>query len=319
MNIAINGFGRIGRTFYRAAGGNLPILAANDLGSPEQLKYLLKYDTIYGRYEKEANLAFVAEKDPSKLPWKKLGVELVVESTGRFTKRADAAKHLKAGAKKVIISAPSGDADVTIIMGVNEEEYQPGKHQIISMGSCTTNCLVPMAYIINKEFVIEKGSMTTIHSYTADQALVDSPHKKDPRRGRHAAENIVPTSTGAAKAIFQVIPELKGKMNGLAIRVPSATVSVVDLVCKVKHKATKESVNEVFKEYSEGKMKDILGYTEEPLVSTDFRGDPHSAIFDASLTDVIAGDLIHIVGWYDNEMGYSYRLVDLCKFISKNS
>lgn len=317
MNIAINGFGRIGRTFYRAADESLPILVANDLGDPEQLKYLLKYDTVYGKYDKDINLTFLVEKDPAKLPWEKMGIELVVESTGLFTKREKAQAHLKAGAKKVVISAPSEDADTTIVMGVNEEEYDSQKHHIISMGSCTTNCLAPIAYVLNKEFLIEKGWMTTIHSYTADQNLVDGTHKKDPRRGRSAAENIIPTSTGAAKAIGQVIPQLKGRMHGIALRVPTPTVSVVELVCCVKHKTTKEEVNDLFKQYAEGKMKDILAVSGEPLVSSDYRGNTYSSIVDAELTHVIDDNLIHVTAWYDNEMGYSNRLVDLCKFISR--
>lgn len=319
MNIAINGFGRIGRTFYRAADGSLPILIANDLGDSQQLKYLLKYDSVYGKYDKEINLNFLGEKDPVKLPWEKLGVEIVIESTGFFTKKEAANAHIKAGAKKVIISAPSEDADVTIIIGVNEEEYDSKKHHIISMGSCTTNCLAPIAYVLNKEFLIEKGWMTTVHSYTADQNLVDGPHKKDSRRGRNAATNIIPTSTGAAKAIGQVIPELKGKMHGIALRVPTPTVSVVELICQVKHKTTKEEVNDLFKQYSEGKMKDILAVSNEPLVSSDFRGNTYSSIVDAEQTNVIGDNLIHVTSWYDNEMGYSHRLVDLCKYISKKA
>lgn len=329
MNIAINGFGRIGRTFYRAAqlrqgfagqaDGSLSILVANDLGEPEQLKYLLKYDSVYGLFDCQSDLKFLAEKDPAKLPWAKLGVELVIESTGFFTSREKAQAHLKAGAKKVVISAPSEDADATLVMGVNEEEYDAKKHHIISMGSCTTNCLAPIAYVLNKEFLIEKGWMTTVHSYTADQNLVDGPHKKDSRRGRNAATNIIPTSTGAAKAIGQVIPELKGKMHGIALRVPTPTVSVVELICQVKHKTTKEEVNDLFKQYSEGKMKNILAVSNEPLVSSDFRGNTYSSIVDAEQTNVIGDNLIHITSWYDNEMGYSHRLVDLCKFISKKA
>ncbi|EKD56687.1 MAG: hypothetical protein ACD_58C00120G0010 [uncultured bacterium] len=317
MNIAINGFGRIGRTFYRANDGELPIMVANDLGEIEQLKYLLKYDTVYGKYDKDINLAFLAEKDPARLPWEKMGVELVIESTGFFTKREAASAHIKAGAKKVIISAPSEDADITLVMGVNEEKYDPELHNVISMGSCTTNCLAPIAYAINKEFVIEKGWMTTVHSYTADQNLVDGPHKKDPRRGRSAVENIIPTSTGAAKAISQVIPELAGKMHGIALRVPTPTVSVVELVCLVKHKTTKQEVNDILREYASGKMQGILLVSDEPLVSSDLRGSAYSSIVDSELTEVVDSNLVHITAWYDNEMGYSHRLVDLCKLLSK--
>jgi glyceraldehyde 3-phosphate dehydrogenase len=317
MNIAINGFGRIGRTFYHANNNDLPVLVANDLGDVEQLKYLLKYDSVYGQHNVDSNLTFLAEKDPSKLPWEKMGIELVVESTGFFTKKADANAHIKAGAKKVIISAPSEDADVTIVMGVNEEKYDRKEHNVISMGSCTTNCLAPIAYAINKEFVIEKGWMTTVHSYTADQNLVDGPHKKDPRRGRSAALNIVPTSTGAAKAISQVIPDLKGKMHGIALRVPTPTVSVVELICLVKHKTTKQEVNDILREYARGKMQGILSVNDEPLVSSDLRGSAYSSIVDSELTEVVDGNLIHLTAWYDNEMGYSNRLVDLCKYISK--
>ena len=315
MNIAINGFGRIGRTFYRAADGSLPITAINDLGDVDNLKYLLKYDTVYGIYDKEPSVEFLAEKDPEKLPWKESGVELVVESSGFFTKRDEAAKHLKAGAKKVIISAPSEDADVTIVPGVNDDKYNPEKHHVLSMGSCTTNCIVPLVYVLHKNFKIIKGSFTTTHSYTSTQALVDKPEKKDYRRGRGAAENIVPTTTGAAKAIFQVFPELSGKIDALSIRVPSPAVSIVDFVCEVDKKTTLEDVNKAFQsEFAN--MKGALAISKEPLVSTDFRGNPHGSILDAELTSVTDGHLVHVIAWYDNEMGYSHRLVEMCKIIS---
>jgi len=315
MKIAINGFGRIGRTFYRAADGKLDISAINDLGDVENLKYLLKYDTVYGIYDKEPKEKFLAEKEPEKLPWEKMGVGLVVESSGFFTKRDEAAKHLKAGAKKVIISAPSDDADTTIIPGVNDDSYNPKKHDVISMGSCTTNCIVPLVYVLNKHFKIVKGSFTTAHSYTATQALVDKPEKKDYRRGRSAAENIVPTTTGAAKAIYQVFPELKGKIDALSIRVPTPTVSVVDFICEVEKKVDGETVNNAFMGEVD-KMKGAMAVSNEPLVSTDFRGNPHGSILDAELTSITQDHLVHVVAWYDNEMGYSHRLVEMCKLIS---
>jgi len=315
MNIAINGFGRIGRTFYRAVNDQLKIIAINDLGDVENLKYLLKYDTVYGKFDRTAKVRFLAEKDPEKLPWKKLGVELVIESTGFFTKREEAKKHLQAGAKKVLITAPSSDADVTIIPGVNEDQYDSAKHHIISMGSCTTNCIVPLIAVLNKEFKIAKGFFTTIHSYTSTQALVDRPDKKDFRRGRSGAENIVPTTTGAAKAIFQVFPELQGRIDALSIRVPSPTVSLVNFVCQVEQrKIDKEDVNEAFRQ-AVSKMGGALAVSDEPLVSSDYRGSGYGAIVDSELTTVTKNNLVQVVAWYDNEMGYSHRLVELCKYI----
>lgn len=315
MNIAINGFGRIGRSFYRAAEGK-DIAAINDLGEVENLKYLLKYDTVYGIFEPECRAKFMAQKDPEKLPWKDLGVDVVIESTGFFTKRDEAAKHLTAGAKKVIISAPSDDADIVIIPGVNDDQYDPEKHQVISMGSCTTNCIVPLVKVINEEFKIVKGSFTTTHSYTSAQALVDKPEKEDWRRGRSAAENIVPTSTGAAKAIFQVFPELAGKIDALSVRVPTPAVSLVDFVCEVEKETTKEEVNQKFESWV-GKMNVALFITNEPLVSTDLRGNPAASILDANLTSVTDKNLIHVVAWYDNEMGYSSRLVEMAGIINQ--
>jgi len=317
MKIAINGFGRIGRCFYRANNDELNIIAANDLGDKEQLKYLLKYDTVYGKNDNKNTPEFFTEPDPVKLPWKEMGVDIVIESTGRFTKKNDAKVHLDAGASKVVISAPSDDADIMIVPGVNEEMYNFEKHNVISMGSCTTNCLAPIAYILNKELTIKKGWMTTIHSYTADQNLVDGTHKSDVRRGRCASSNIIPTSTGAAKAIYKVIPELEGKLNGIALRVPTPTVSVVEFICEVEKNTTKSEVNKLFKKYADDKMKGILSICFEPLVSSDYRGSIFSSIVDAELTDVMGNNLIHVTAWYDNEMGYSHRLVDLCKIISK--
>lgn len=317
MKIAINGFGRIGRTFYRAIDGK-DVAAINDLGDVDNLKYLLKYDTVYGIYNKEPKVKFLAEKEPEKLPWAEMGIDLVVESTGFFTEKVEAEKHLKAGAKRVLITAPSDTADVVIIPGVNEEKYDPAKHRIISMGSCTTNCIVPIVKVINDNFKITKGSFTTIHSYTATQALVDRPDQKDYRRGRSGAENIVPTTTGAAKAIFQVFPELKGKIDALSIRIPTATVSVVDFVGEVAKAVDKNKVNKAF-EKSVSEMGGALAVTCEPLVSTDLRGNPHGAILDGELTTVTEGNLVHVVAWYDNEMGYSYRLGEMCKIISQKS
>jgi len=315
MKIAINGFGRIGRTFYRAANGK-DIIAINDLGDIKNLQYLLKYDTVYGIYDKKCEAKFIAERDPEKLPWKELGIDIVIESTGLFTKKGDAIKHLKAGAKKVIITAPSEDADIVIIPGVNDDKYDPKKHHIISMGSCTTNCIVPLVAVLNQEFKIVKGSFTTAHSYTATQALVDKPEKEDWRRGRSGAENMVPTTTGAAKAIFQVFPELKGRIDALSIRIPTPAVSLVDFVCEVEKKTDKYMVNDAFRKYAE-KMNGALAVTEEPLVSTDLRANPNASIVDIGLTSITSEKLVHVVSWYDNEMGYSHRLVELCKLIAE--
>lgn len=316
--VAINGFGRIGRTFYRAAierQGNFEIAALNNPGWDEKLfSHLLKYDTAYGYFEHQLKAELLGEKEPDKLPWKRLGIDIVIESTGKFTDRSGASGHLKAGAKKVIISAPAEEPDVTIILGVNEEKYDSKKHQIISMASCTTNCLAPMVKILQDKFGIEKGFMTTDHSYTSDQNLQDGSHR-DLRRARAAAENIIPTTTGAAKAIFEVVEGLRDKMDGMALRVPTKTVSITDLVCLIKKKTSADEINKIFEEYSKGKMSakggEILEVTYEPLVSSDFIKNPHSAILDASLTKVIDGNLVKLVAWYDNEWGYSARLVDL--------
>ena len=328
--IGINGFGRIGRNYFRAAlaqGADLEIVAVNDLTSPEALAHLLKYDSVGGRLTqtvevKEGNLIVdgniikvLAERDPANLPWGELGVDIVIESTGFFTKAAAAQKHIDAGAKKVLISAPASDEDITIVMGVNHELYDPAAHHIISNASCTTNCLGPLAKVVNDAFGIERGLMTTIHAYTADQNLQDGPHS-DLRRARAAAINMVPTSTGAAKAIGLVLPELKGKLDGYAIRVPVPTGSATDLTVTVSREVTVEEVNAALKAASETEQfKGILSYTADPIVSSDIVGDPSSSIFDSGLTKVI-GNQVKVVSWYDNEWGYSNRLVDLTELVA---
>ena len=328
--IGINGFGRIGRNYFRAAlaqGADLEIVAVNDLTSPEALAHLFKYDSVGGRLAetievKDGNIVVdgniikvLAERDPAKLPWGELGVDIVIESTGFFTKAADAQKHIDAGAKKVLISAPASDEDITIVMGVNDGLYDPATHHIISNASCTTNCLGPLAKVINDAFGIERGLMTTIHAYTADQNLQDGPHK-DLRRARAAAINMVPTSTGAAKAIGLVLPELKGKLDGYAIRVPVPTGSATDLTVTVSRETTVEEVNAALKAASETEeLKGLLTYTDEPIVSSDIVGDPASSIFDSGLTKVI-GNQVKVVSWYDNEWGYSNRLVDLTELVA---
>ncbi len=328
--IGINGFGRIGRNYFRAAlaqGADLEIVAVNDLTSPEALAHLFKYDSVGGRLAesievKDGNIVVdgriikvLAERDPAKLPWGELGVDIVIESTGFFTKAADAQKHIDAGAKKVLISAPASDEDITIVMGVNEGLYDSATHHIISNASCTTNCLGPLAKVINDAFGIERGLMTTIHAYTADQNLQDGPHK-DLRRARAAAINMVPTSTGAAKAIGLVLPELKGKLDGYAIRVPVPTGSATDLTVTVSRETTVAEVNAALKAASEtDELRGLLTYTDEPIVSSDIVGDPASSIFDSGLTKVI-GDQVKVVSWYDNEWGYSNRLVDLTELVA---
>jgi glyceraldehyde 3-phosphate dehydrogenase len=329
--IGINGFGRIGRNYFRAAlaqGADLEIVAVNDLTSPEALAHLFKYDSVGGRLAetievKDGNIVVdgniikvLAERDPAKLPWGELGVDIVIESTGFFTKAADAQKHIDAGAKKVLISAPASDEDITIVMGVNDGLYDNATHHIISNASCTTNCLGPLAKVINDAFGIERGLMTTIHAYTADQNLQDGPHK-DLRRARAAAINMVPTSTGAAKAIGLVLPELKGKLDGFAIRVPVPTGSATDLTFQAGKETTAEEVNAAVKAAADGPLKGYLKYSEAPLVSTDIVTDPASCIFDAPLTKV-SGDLVKVIGWYDNEWGYSNRLVDLVGMVGKS-
>ncbi|MFC7371003.1 type I glyceraldehyde-3-phosphate dehydrogenase [Fictibacillus iocasae] len=328
--IGINGFGRIGRNVFRSAfsNPNVEVVAVNDLTDAETLAFLLKHDTVHGKFEgtvevKENSLIVdgreikvLAERDPAQLGWGDLGVEVVVESTGRFTKRSDAAKHLEAGAKKVIISAPATDEDITVVLGVNEDKYDAASHDVISNASCTTNCLAPFAKILHEKFGLVRGMMTTVHSYTNDQQILDLPHK-DLRRARAAAENIIPTSTGAAKAVSLVLPELKGKLNGMAMRVPTPNVSLVDLVAELEKDVTVDEINAAFKEAAEGPLKGILGYSEEPLVSTDYNGNANSSTIDALSTMVMEGNMVKVISWYDNETGYSSRVVDLIDFIAK--
>ena len=332
VRVAINGFGRIGRSLFRVSKGynDFEIIALNDLTDAKTLAHLLKYDSVHGIFDAEVKagdgsiivdgkeIKIFAATEPEKLPWKDLGVDIVVESTGRFTDRPSAAKHLNAGAKWVIISAPAKEPDITVCMGVNEEMLDLVKHKVISNASCTTNCLAPVAKVIHTEFGIMRGLMTTIHSYTNDQRILDLPHK-DLRRARAAALNMIPTTTGAAKAVGLVLPELKGKLNGLSIRVPTPNVSLVDLVAELERDASVEEMNAAFKRASEGPMKGILQYLEEPLVSCDFNGNAHSAIVDASQTMVIEGKMVKVLAWYDNEIGYSSRLRDLLLYIIKRS
>jgi glyceraldehyde 3-phosphate dehydrogenase len=328
VKVGINGFGRIGRNIFRAAleaDSDLEFVAVNDLVDPEMIAHLLKYDSVLGRLGREVEvtgdgisvdgkeLRVLSEKDPAALPWGDLGVEVVIESTGLFTARDDAAKHLEAGAKKVIISAPAKEPDVTVALGVNfDSAYNPDQHDIISNASCTTNCLAPVAKVLNDTVGIERGLMTTIHAYTADQRLQDLPHK-DYRRARAAAVNLIPTSTGAAKAIGLVIPELQGKLNGVAIRAPVITGSLVDLNCDVGRETSAEEINAAMKEAAEGPLAGILEYTEDPIVSTDIITDSHSAIFDAEQTAVVDGEFVKVFAWYDNEWGYSNRCVELAE------
>ena len=331
IKVGVNGFGRIGRNFLRASlesGSDFEIVAVNDLTDNATLAHLLKYDSILGRLKQPVTftettitvagktITVSAERDPANIPWGKLGVDVVVESTGIFTKAADANKHIVAGAKKVIISAPATDEDITIVMGVNHEKYDSSKHNIISNASCTTNCLAPMAKVLNDEFGIVRGLMTTIHAYTNDQVILDFPHK-DLRRSRAAALSIIPTSTGAAKAISLVLPELKGKLDGYALRVPVPTGSATDLTVELAKEVTVAQINAALKSASEGSLKGYLTYTEDPIVSADIVTDPSSCIVDAGLTKVI-GTTVKVVGWYDNEWGYSNRLVDLIKYIGKS-
>ncbi|MBD8500348.1 MULTISPECIES: type I glyceraldehyde-3-phosphate dehydrogenase [Paenibacillus] len=330
VKVGINGFGRIGRNVFRAALNNaeVEIVAINDLTDVKTLAHLLKYDTTHGVLDatveaKEGALVVngkevkvFAERNPENLPWGANGVEIVVESTGIFTAKDKAELHLKGGAKKVIISAPATNEDITIVMGVNEDKYDAASHTIISNASCTTNCLAPFAKVLNDKFGIEKGMMNTIHSYTNDQSVLDLPHK-DLRRARAAAENIIPSTTGAAKAVSLVLPELAGKLNGMSMRVPTPNVSVTDLVVELKQDVTVEEVNAALKEAAEGPLKGILNYSEEPLVSSDYNGDPASSTIDALTTMVIGGNMVKVVSWYDNEWGYSNRVVDLAAYIAK--
>jgi len=330
VKIGINGFGRIGRVIVRAAqriGADMDFVAVNDLTDAQTLAHLLKYDSVHGIFPGEVQakgdsllvngkgIKVTAIKDPAQLPWKALGVDVVMECTGLFREKDKAAKHLEAGARKVIISAPAKGPDITIVMGVNHKAYDPKKHHIISNASCTTNCLAPVAKVLLDSFGIKRGLMTTIHAYTNDQSLLDFPHK-DLRRARAAALSMIPTTTGAAAAVALVLPQLKGKLDGLAIRVPTPNVSIVDLVVEVEKETGVDSVNAALKKASQGELKGILGYTEEPLVSIDFNGNTLSSIVDASTTAVIEGRMVKVLAWYDNEMGYSARMVDLAKFIS---
>jgi len=329
--IGINGFGRIGRNMLRASWNDPAIeyVAVNDITDAKTLAHLLKYDSVLGTFPEDVKavedgilingrkIRVLAEKELGKLPWKDLGVTVVIESTGKFTKRPDVIQHIeKGGAKKVIVSAPATDPDVTLVLGVNEKSYDPAKHHILSNASCTTNCLAPVVKVLHESFGVEKGFMTTIHSYTNDQKILDAPHK-DLRRARAAAVSQIPTTTGAAKAVGLVLPDLKGKIDGISIRVPTPNVSIVDLVVVLKKTATAEEINAAFEKAAAGQLKDILGYTTEPLVSADFMGDRHSGIIDALSTKVIDGNLAKVLAWYDNEWGYSCRLVDLAKYISR--
>ncbi len=331
IKVGINGFGRIGRNIMRAAletGADLDFVAVNDLTNAETLAHLLKYDSILGNLDatieaKDGGISVngdhfkvLSEKDPANLGWKDLGVEVVFESTGLFTNRADAAKHLAAGARRVIITAPAKGPDLTLVMGVNHEDYDPAKHQIVSNASCTTNCLAPLAKVIHESFGLQKGWMTTIHSYTNDQQLLDLPHK-DMRRARAAAISMIPTTTGAASAIGEVMPELKGRLDGFSMRVPTPNVSVVDLVALLDKPATPERVNAALKAAATGPLKGILAYTEEALVSVDFRKNPNSSIVDGLLTKVLDGNFLKVISWYDNEWGYSSRCVDLLAYMVK--
>jgi len=332
IRVGINGFGRIGRNVFRASldDPDLHFIAINDLTDAKTLAYLLKYDSIHGTLKQDVearddqlivggkSVTILAKKDPKELPWKDLGVDLVIESTGRFTDREGASRHLSAGAKWVIISAPAKDPDVTIVLGVNEQTYDPRTHHIISNASCTTNCLAPVAKVLLDNFGIRHGVMTTIHSYTNDQQLLDLPHK-DLRRARAAAISMIPTSTGAAKALHLVLPQLKGKMDGMAIRVPTPNVSLVDLTVETEKDCDVASVNDAFRRASQGSLKGILQYSEAPIVSIDQKGDPHSATLDAPLTIILEHRLVKVIAWYDNEWGYSCRVRDLIKLIAAKS
>ena len=330
--LAINGFGRIGRLALRAMierhKTDLTVVAINDMADLRTNAHLFRYDSTYGIFPGKVEvgegvlkvdhwqIAVLNQKEPSRLPWKALGVDIVIESTGVFTAAAQVRAHLEAGAKKVIITAPASDEDITVVLGVNESAYNPRTHHIVSNASCTTNCLAPVTKVLHEQFGIERGLMTTVHSYTNDQRTLDLMHK-DLRRARTAAQNIIPTSTGAAKAIGLVMPELKGKLHGLSLRVPTATVSVVDLVIDLKKSATTQAINESLKSAADGPLKDILGYCDEPLVSSDFRGNPASSIVDAPSTVVLEGKMAKVLSWYDNEWGYSCRVGDLAKFMAE--
>jgi len=328
IRVGINVFGRIGRNVLRAGlkKEGLEFVAVNDLTDANTLAHLLKYDSVHGKFGARVEakedgmkvdgkeIKVFALKDPGQLPWKDLGVDVVLESTGKFTDRTGGSKHMEAGAKKVVISAPAKDPDLSMVLGVNEKDYNPSKHHVLSMGSCTTNCLAPIAKILVDEFGVERALMTTIHAYTNDQVILDFPHK-DLRRARAAGMSMIPTTTGAATALALVIPELKGKMDGMAIRVPTPNVSVVDLVADLKKETTAEELNRILKSYAEGKLKGILSFCEEPLVSIDFNGDPHSSIVDGASTKVIGGKMVKILSWYDNEWGFSNRMCELFLYL----
>ena len=329
LKVGINGFGRIGRNIMRAAlaHDDIDFVAVNDLTDAATLAHLLKYDSILGNLKADIKASgdrisvdgdefqVLATKDPAALPWKALGVDVVFESTGKFTKRDDAAKHLAAGAKRVVITAPAKGPDVTVVMGVNHEAYDPAKHQIVSNASCTTNCLAPVAKVLHETFGIQKGWMTTVHAYTNDQQLLDLPHK-DLRRARAAALSMIPTTTGAASALGEVLPALKGKLDGISVRVPTPNVSMIDLSTLLGRKTTAEEVNAAFKKAADGPYKGIIEFVTEPLVSIDFRGNPHSAMIDAPYTKVLDGDFVKVVAWYDNEWGYSSRCIDLLRYMA---
>ncbi|GGA44823.1 glyceraldehyde-3-phosphate dehydrogenase 1 [Kroppenstedtia guangzhouensis] len=328
--IGINGFGRIGRAVFRIAMAQpaLEVVAINDLTDAGTLAHLLKYDSVHGRFDHSVEVTqgglrvdgkeirVLAERDPAQLPWGELGVEIVVESTGRFTKKEDAEKHLEAGAKKVIISAPGKDEDLTVVMGVNDDQYDPDRHQVISNASCTTNCLAPVVKVLHQTFGVRRGLMTTVHSYTNDQQILDLPHK-DLRRARAAGMSIIPTTTGAAKAVAKVLPELEGKLNGFSMRVPTPNVSVVDFVAELDRDVSMDEVNETFRKQAETELKGIMAFTDEPLVSKDFNGDAHSSIVDGLSTMVQDGNMVKVVAWYDNEWGFSNRMIDLINHIAK--
>ena len=330
VKVGINGFGRIGRNIMRAAMGDksIDIVAVNDLTNAATLAHLLKYDSVLGNLDADVKAtadsitvngdAFqvLSIKDPAQLPWKSLGVDVVFESTGLFTNRDDAAKHLTAGAKRVVITAPAKKPDITLVLGVNSDSYDAAKHQIVSNASCTTNCLAPLAKVLHEKFTIRKGWMTTVHSYTNDQQLLDLPHK-DLRRARAAALSIIPTTTGAAVAVGEVLPDLKGRLDGISMRVPTPNVSVVDLAALVDKKTSKEEINKAFLDAANGSLKGIMQYVDEPLVSIDFRGNPYSSIIDSQYTSVMEGDFVKVLAWYDNEWGYSSRCVDLLRFMDK--
>ncbi len=331
VKVGINGFGRIGRNVFKVLvdkyGNDIEVVAINDLTDPETLAHLLKYDTLYGKFNgtveatensiivNEKEIRIFAERDPKNIPWGLQGADIVIESTGLFTDATKAKTHIEAGAKKVLISAPAKNEDITIVLGVNEDKYDAKNHNIISNASCTTNCLAPFAKVLDEKFGIVQGLMTTIHSYTNDQKILDAPHK-DLRRARAAGESMIPTTTGAAKAVALVLPQLKGKLNGMAVRVPTPTVSMTDLVCELGKSVSVEEVNGALREAAEGKLNGILGFSEEPLISMDFRGDERSSIVDALSTMVMGDNLVKVVAWYDNEWGYSNRLADLAKYVA---